>query len=368
MLKNMNLRVKLLLGFVGVAVVGLLIGGVGYFSLASNNKGLQTLYQESIPSIVHLEEVLVRLERIKTAFRTTGIQGISQEDLERQQANILQANDEYQKALQSYESISRTSEEEKLYQVFKGALEKATSLNNKILTLIEKAIKSDEKNREYVVNEIGDFVMSTEFRNNFDGMRADLQSLLEYVKKYYAEEIPQAVIKSAQMAQMSLLVIIVAGFVISIILGVVIGNSVAKNLLKYVDTLTSSSTQLEGASSQIASTSQELSSGASELSSSVEEITSSMEELQSIIEANTKSVNEAEVLMKETLTTAKSSQMEAEELRQMITDVTEISKKVVKINKVIDDIAFQTNILALNVETTRRIHCPAGTFKPTFWL
>lgn len=154
-----------------------------------------------------------------------------------------------------------------------------------------------------------------------------------------------------QMILLSILIIIT----ISIATTYVMVRSISQPINRASKNLLASSNQLESAANQISSSSQELSSGASELASSVEEITSSMEELQSIIESNTKTINETELLMKETNESAKNSTQRVEELQNAMNIVNENAKKIVKINKVIDDIAFQTSILALNaaVEAAR---------------
>jgi len=140
------------------------------------------------------------------------------------------------------------------------------------------------------------------------------------------------------------------GAVIAILVLVVvlIARGIAKPVMLVNREIAEASRSLESASMQVSSSSQELSSGSSELASSIEEMTSSLEELQSIIEANSKNVNQAEMLMKETSgdTTRLSERMA--ELKRSLTDIAGNSKRIAKIIKVIDDIAFQTNILALN--------------------
>jgi len=161
--------------------------------------------------------------------------------------------------------------------------------------------------------------------------------------------------KPLNMLRNLVFVIVLTITSISIFILTFVSVTISKPIIKVSENLFVSSNQLESAATQVSSSSQELSSGASELASSVEEITSSMEELQSIIESNTKTVNEAEILMKETSENTVNSAKQIEELQKAMNLINENAKKIVKINKVIDDIAFQTSILALNaaVEAAR---------------
>ncbi len=155
--------------------------------------------------------------------------------------------------------------------------------------------------------------------------------------------------------QRTMIVVGIIALIIVTILAILLANSISKPINKMTEDLFSSSNSLESAANQVSSSSQELSSGASELASSVEEMTSSLEELQSIIESTTKNINEAELMMKNTMEGSRDVTAKMNGMQNAMTDISDNSRKIAKIIKVIDDIAFQTNILALNaaVEAAR---------------
>jgi len=356
MWKNLNLKAKLLFGFIVVALIVLVVGAIGFIAIQNIDNNLSSIAFESIPSIVNLEVAHIRQERIKTAIRTLLSPFLSKEDRQRQFDNIQKASNEYSKAIEDYDKIARTAEEDKLYKDF---LEKYNILKESNNKLIERFKKLDNINDNKIFLEelqsITKEVMTGGNREANNASSEALTKLIEYVKEYYGNELPKKAINTSQTLIILMLSVGAISFIFAILLGSFLGNSISKSLIKTADEITKSSGQLESASTQVSSASQELSSGASELASSVEEITSIMEELQSIIESNTKSVNEAEILMKETNQNASSSAKQIEELQKAMNLINENAKKIVKINKVIDDIAFQTNILALNaaVEAAR---------------
>ncbi|MFQ3547051.1 MAG: methyl-accepting chemotaxis protein [Termitinemataceae bacterium] len=356
MFNNLSLRVKILSGFLVAVMIALAIGLIGWYGLSQTAKDVEQLGKESIPSIVNLEVILVRQERIKTAIRTLCSPYLSKEDIQRQFDNIEKARSEYTAALEAYDKIPRTEEEEKLYQEFLQKLETSKKENNIIIEDAKKLLSLPSgAERTRLIEDINARALSGSNRDAFDTMLTAQTKLIEYVKKQYGEVLVEQSIADAHNLILFIQVVLLIGILLAVTLAILITNSIMKPMNKASGDLNLSSSNLEGAANQIASASQELSSGASELASSVEEITSSMEELQSIIESNTKSVNEAELLMKETASAAATSSSRTEELLSMMQEINENSRKVVKVNKVIDDIAFQTSILALNaaVEAAR---------------
>lgn len=356
LLKNMNLKLKLISAFLIIALLIVIVGVLSLIQINSLSSNLNVLGKGSIPSILDLEIVKVGQLEIKAAIRTAINPYITREDLQRQFDRVEAARANYTKALEDYDKIERTSEEDKLYKDFLTKLDISKKFNNKIIENLKKLLAiQNQMQREYICEQLTVEAISGDNRKAFDDAMDSLQKVLDYVKDYYGKQMVDKAISTAKTVNIIMIVIILISFCLSIILGFILANTITKPILQTSSNLSVSSDNLEKAANQVASASQELSSGASELASSVEEITSSMEELQSIIEANTKNVNEAEILMKETMQTAKGSQEHSVELQNIMNTIGESSKKIIKINKAIDDIAFQTNILALNaaVEAAR---------------
>lgn len=352
-IKSWGISRKLIVGFLIVALLTVVVGGVGYWIEHELSTSIQQLKDVSIPSIVNIRLVVYQLMRIKVAIRTLLTPDNFAYELDRQKKVIEDARLERKKALDAFNAIAHTPEEEKLYKEALNALEAAVAATNKIFALGEKAV-ANPREFDSIHKELRQLILGAD-RQIIDGGIDKFSALSYYINKYYGQELPEQSLKQAQRLAILMLLTTLFALIVAVGLGLIISRSITRPISKSTADLVSSSNNLEGAANQIASSSQELSSGASELASSVEEITSSMEELQSIIESNTKSVNEAELLMKETAESAKASSGRAEELLTMMQDINERSRQVVRINKVIDDIAFQTSILALNaaVEAAR---------------
>lgn len=114
-------------------------------------------------------------------------------------------------------------------------------------------------------------------------------------------------------------------------------------------------TQVNSGSKQISSASQSLSSGAVQQASSVEQLSSSMTELASQTKQNAENANLASELTKTSKKNAKNGNNQMETLNISMQEINKSSLEIKKVIKVIDDIAFQTNLLAINaaVESAR---------------
>lgn len=108
-------------------------------------------------------------------------------------------------------------------------------------------------------------------------------------------------------------------------------------------------------SRQISDSSIALSDGAMQQASAIEELTTSLEEITLQTKLNAENANEANQLAEKAKSNAIQGNTQMKEMLRAIEEINESSANISKVIKVIEDIAFQTNILALNatVEAAR---------------
>jgi methyl-accepting chemotaxis protein/methyl-accepting chemotaxis protein-1 (serine sensor receptor) len=132
-------------------------------------------------------------------------------------------------------------------------------------------------------------------------------------------------------------------------------RGINRALIDTVSDLNSGAAQVASAAAQIASSSQALAQGSSEQAASLEETSSSSEEINSMAHKNTENTSAAAELVGRLLAAFTEANHALDGTVAAMQELTGSSEKISRINKVIDEIAFQTNILALNaaVEAAR---------------
>ncbi len=132
-------------------------------------------------------------------------------------------------------------------------------------------------------------------------------------------------------------------------------NTVMDSLSSALNQVTDAVSQVANASGEISNGSQSLAEGSNEQASSLEEVSSSLEEMSSITKQNAENSGQAMILAGEASAAAKEGDVTIKRMANAINLIKQSADNTAKIIKSIDDIAFQTNLLAINaaVEAAR---------------
>jgi methyl-accepting chemotaxis protein len=130
---------------------------------------------------------------------------------------------------------------------------------------------------------------------------------------------------------------------------------IVKPLETVTEELAGGSTRIRSASENLAESSQSIARGASDQAASIQETSASTEEINSMTRKNADHSRSAAEMMVEAAQSVAEANQKLEGMVTSMRNMTASSNRISKIIKVIDEIAFQTNILALNasVEAAR---------------
>lgn len=152
---------------------------------------------------------------------------------------------------------------------------------------------------------------------------------------------------------------VIFGFIASIgasqLVAWFVTEDVKQSVKKILTELSETGQNLSSLSLELTSTSHKLAEGSTQQAASIQETSSTLEESSSMVHQTTQNTKEAETLARTTKDFANKGNSEMNTMLGAMEELKRSSAEISKIIKVIDEIAFQTNILSLNaaVEAAR---------------
>jgi methyl-accepting chemotaxis protein/methyl-accepting chemotaxis protein-1 (serine sensor receptor) len=235
-----------------------------------------------------------------------------------------------------------------------------TDAGRRIVAEVQTAANAIEQNHEQYWNQCGSLQMEACAATYRDSINPAVKAGAA-VSERQEQHQWQVMTAAGQSAEGSLSLtrwFVVAIFAIAALVAIValfVIRGINGALREAVGSLAESASHISGAAGQVSSASQTLARSSSDQAASIEETSASAEEINSMAVRNGESSRSAAELVLSSQERFVDAKQVLGETVAAMAGINSSSGKISKINKVIDEIAFQTNILALNaaVEAAR---------------
>jgi methyl-accepting chemotaxis protein len=161
--------------------------------------------------------------------------------------------------------------------------------------------------------------------------------------------------QDARISSIFIYALLAAGLTLSLALSLLITRSITRPVNKIISGLTESTQQILTSSSQLAESSQQIANGTQEQAAGIEETTASIKELSAMVKQNLANARQSSVVSEKSSTACTTGFDKMQNLAHAMEKISKCTEDIQSVIDVIDTIAFQTNMLALNasVEAAR---------------
>ena len=369
----MSIRIKLMLGFIMIALIGLLIGFIGVFNLQSIQQSQNDSYDFGVVRLIILQEYDEAYSHVELDLRDLEFTALASEN-EAIKKKFKATNRTMEKQLQKYKATLKDSEDNESFETWAAATRTYHKLS-------EQAVELGLANKKA---ELSALLKSETMTTAEEELAASITKIVSFNQNNVTKtHESNQVTTDAVISELILTVII--GVVLSLVTGSLLAISITRPLVKAVhlaelvalgdlrssvdpselrrgdevgklsramDKMMNSLTRIISevsnsveyvtqGSQQISNSVQELSMSTCSQASSLEEVATSMEQISASIKINSgNALNTEKIAIQAALDTKDSGESVSNTVKAM----KEIAAKI----SVIEEIAGQTNLLAIN--------------------
>lgn len=342
-IKKLKISKKLNLLVIVNLVFLIIVGGLGIYCAKNLSKSIDNMYSQAL---IPTKDILVTKKclGLSSANNVMLIIDPSKQNISEHLNNLANIDKEGFAALTEYQSSPGISDEEKI--IF-------PKMKKHLMAYLESRDHSTKLATQGKKQEAWKYYIDKTEKNWFlaDAVFGELENIvIKNANKNY-----QNAIKTAKTIIDILIIIGLFASVLIITLGIFITSLITLPIKNAIEKLNQGTKQVTNASMQVADASRQLAEGTSEQAAGIQETSATLEETASMVRQNAENTKQASFLANEVKDFADKSLSDMDLAMKSMEELKNSSNEIGKIINVIEDIAFQTNILSLNaaVEAAR---------------
>lgn len=348
-MKKMKIKTKLLAAFAIVILLTMIIGIVGMVMMSISSGQATELYDMHVLGLEKLAAMQKSSLTMRIYLNRMAIYGITEDIQKSEEYNkkYTEIAEQLTKEIESFDSFiisedvraeyNRIGQIEKDYENARKAYQE--NINNAV---------GHEMRDELIIQALHEMALGSEHLDAWINNLIKLKQEVASAANDYTNQLTMI----SSIVQITMIIIATA---FSFIIALIIASGIEKDLKIIVSKLRSSSNIIETNATQLSEASENLATGSSRQAAAIEETSATMNETASMVSNNAENTRIAAQISEDANDTVNVAGKYMSELMQTMDELRESSDRVGKIVKTIDDIAFQTNLLAINatVEAAR---------------
>ena len=350
-MKNMKISSKLLISFMVVIIMALILGITGMVMLMQVSDMATEIYDMHLLGIQTLSDLKTSFSHMRLNLNEACIGAISGniDLIKSQQAEYDKTNGNLGKIIDDFGTkIISQKVRDQLADLRKaeGEYDKQSEILWQVFYAEAERNDPESENRTNAAFKIWD--------SYSDDLESYLNTLIES-KAASASQTNDATDSFTAIASTTMIIMLILIIGFSVFIAFFIPKGIEKDLHVIISKLTASSRTINASATQLNEASESLATGSSKQAAAIEETSATMNETASMVAQNAENTRVAAQIASDTLEVANGGAKAMTELMSAMDELKESSDRVGKIVKTIDDIAFQTNLLAINatVEAAR---------------
>jgi methyl-accepting chemotaxis protein len=348
--RNWTIGKRIITGNSALVALLLIVGGVAFaaFSRLEQFAGAR-LRDDAIPGIVESGEMSVAL--LRSYIRIAQISATTDAARREQFITRFEVDTKtFADAMKQYEDAITSAEDRRNFEALKQLRDAFLSSKTEYFELARSG-KADEAAD----------VLIKKVEPAFQSCKEQMVLVLKW-NEDVATSVANEMVATGRHARVLTLSVAAMSVLVAVALAWVIIRGTNRVLRQIATTLSEASSQVSASATQVSSASQSLAEGSSEQAASLEETSASLEEISSMTKRNSESADKARAISNESSQATEVGTRQMGEMVEAMGAIKSSSDNIAKIIKTIDEIAFQTNILAPNaaVEAARAGEAGAG--------